>query len=175
MGGTWHYGALLPIRMTNFSNTKWEYNRKNKGRYENKKLCCHKCTYQKLCCHKCTYCPLLVGNLKYTQLLPTFWLEIFMWNLRWKKQLLVTMRDSFACIGGGSWFWLMIIGTQENFVLVNVFDKSRSITSFSSFSIHKISINTLITFFFAGRQTGVLGHTHTKSLVFTSLSHCGFK
>ena len=27
-------GALLPIRMTNFSNTKWEHNRKIKGRYE---------------------------------------------------------------------------------------------------------------------------------------------
>ena len=40
----------------------------------------------------------------------------------------------------------MIIGTQENFVVVNVFDKSRSITSFLSFSIHTISINTLITF-----------------------------
>ena len=62
---------------------------------------------------------------------------------------------------GGSWFWLFIV-TRENFVLVYVFDKSRSITSFSSFSIHKISINTLITFFFADRQTGVLSSITPK-------------
>ena len=49
-------GALLPIRMTNFSNTKWEHNRNNKRKIWNKKLCCH----------KWTYCLLLFGNLKYT-------------------------------------------------------------------------------------------------------------
>ena len=47
-------GALLPIRMTNFSNTNGNTTEKIKGRYENKKKCLH----------KCTYCLLLAGNLK---------------------------------------------------------------------------------------------------------------
>jgi len=58
-------GALLSIRMTNFSNTKWEYNRKTKGRYENKKLV----DINLLICLllagnlKCTYYRLLAGKL----------------------------------------------------------------------------------------------------------------
>ena len=38
-------GALLPIRMTNFSTQNGNKTEKIKGRNEKKKLCCHKCTY----------------------------------------------------------------------------------------------------------------------------------
>ena len=121
----------IPIRMTNFSNTKWEHrehNRNNKRKIWNKKLCCQ----------KWTYCLLLFGNLKYTCCILFGW-NFFLCNLR--------------CNTAIHWFWLFIV-TRENFVLVYVFDKSRSITSFSSFSIHKISINTLITFFLLTDRQG---------------------
>ena len=85
-------GALLPIRMTNFSNTKWEHNRNNKRKIWNKKLCCH----------KWTYCLLLFGNLKYTCCILFGW-NFFLCNLRWTKQLLTTMRDSCTCIEGGGY------------------------------------------------------------------------
>ena len=60
-------GALLTTRMTNFSNTSTNTTEKIKGRYENKKLCFH----------KCTYCLLLAaaGNLNVP--VTYFWLETF--------------------------------------------------------------------------------------------------
>ena len=96
----------------------------------------------------------------------------FQVELEMEKKTIVGNNEGQFCLHRGeSLFWLLIIVTQENFVLVNVFDKSRSITSFLSFSIHTISINTLITFFFFADGSNT--HTHTqKSAVFISLDHC---
>ena len=114
--------------------------------------------------------PTFVWKLK-IYLLHTFWLEFFLCNLRWIKTIVDNNEGQLCLHWGGSWFWLFIV-TQENFVLVYVFGKSRSITSFLSFRIHTISINTLITFFLLTDRQGSNTHKE-KCSVFTSLGHCG--
>ena len=107
-------------------------------------------------------------------LLHTFWLEFFFVQLEMDKNNCWQQWGTVVlALRGVSWFWLFIV-TRENFVLVYVFDKSRSITSFSSFSTYKISINILITFFFADRQTGVLSSIPPKIRFVLQLQIYGF-
>ena len=42
LGGIWHYWCSNTNRNDQLFQHKWEHNRKNKGRYENKRLCLHK-------------------------------------------------------------------------------------------------------------------------------------
>ena len=103
-------GALLPIRMTNFSNSSGNATEKIKRKRwkQNKK-----------CLHKCNYFLLLAGNLK-----CSCYLLLARKSVIWDGyKTIVGTNDGQLCIEGGNcWFWLFIV-TQEKFLLVKCLKK----------------------------------------------------
>ena len=90
----WHMTLLVhryQYEWPTFPTQNGNTTEKIKGRYKNKKLCCHKCVP--------------IRNLMY--LFAHFWLEIFKCNLRWIK-IIVGNSEGQLCLHSGGGLGLCI-------------------------------------------------------------------
>ena len=96
----WHM-TLLVLRYQyewpTFPTQNGNTTEKIKGRYKNKKLCCHKCVP--------------IRNLMY--LFAHFWLEIFKCNLRWIKIIVGNSEGQMCLLRGGVLILVIHCNTGE--------------------------------------------------------------